>query len=321
MTKEWEKDAERLLGIPLHPLGEIDFFSFVNIRTHSDATPKAEAQHRLIGIQIQLTFSIVFGILSVYNLRRLIQQIVTHSYGFLDLFYFIPSSLGLVYAMIVMIASLTSHMNCRIIVWYAMTAISISMFCNSIIILYKTYLVLLSQRWVAICGTICILPQLFFSLIACKYSRITLEEYYGCFYNYDDLVSLCWFGIMIPSNILFSGIFSVVTYKHYKRYGSDAWKRLARDNIQIMSLVVLCNIICCIIAISKIGNHFSGKFYVVDWYTTSTILVKYVTKRRATNIYSNSAKNGPNDIYSMDVDVNNTKTNYSSRFAITTNYI
>ncbi|KAI9598351.1 hypothetical protein BDF19DRAFT_231660 [Syncephalis fuscata] len=222
MGDTWKVNATNLFGILLHPDGEMDFLGFVNRKQQNYETAKDEVQKRLTVVQFQMMLSVVLGTLFAYNLRRLLQHITVQSYSLLDLCYFIPSFLGIGYTMLAIVAALTNHLNCRIIVWYIMIAISFSMFCNSIVILYKTYIVLLSQRRVAICGTVCILPQLFFSLVACKHSYITLEKQGGCVFNYNTTVALYWFTMMIPSNILFSGIFSAVVYKHYKKYGSDA---------------------------------------------------------------------------------------------------
>jgi hypothetical protein len=70
---------------------------------------------------------------------------------------------------------------------------------------------------------------------------------------------------VVPLNVLFSTIFSHVAYKQYRLFGSDAWRRLAKDGIQTMCLVTACNIICGLIMIFEIGGDFSQLSVAVDW--------------------------------------------------------
>ena len=74
-----------------------------------------------------------------------------------------------------------------------------------------------------------------------------------------------WFGAAMPINVLFSSVFSHVAYKQYRIFGSDTWKRLTRDGIQTMCLVVACNVICVLILLFEIGGDLSEVSYAVDW--------------------------------------------------------
>ncbi|KAI9591163.1 hypothetical protein BDF19DRAFT_426546 [Syncephalis fuscata] len=98
MDTGWEAGAKKIFGIPLHPLGEIDFFSFVNSQSQDHETSKIEVRQRLAGIQLQLTISTILGSLFAYNLIRLAQKIRVQPHGFFYVCYFLPSFLGVGYA-------------------------------------------------------------------------------------------------------------------------------------------------------------------------------------------------------------------------------
>jgi hypothetical protein len=74
-----------------------------------------------------------------------------------------------------------------------------------------------------------------------------------------------WFTATIPINLLFSATFSIIAYRNYKQYGSDAWKRLAREGIQTMCLVVACNVFCALCIALQVVGDFSGMFFIFDW--------------------------------------------------------
>ncbi|KAI9591407.1 hypothetical protein BDF19DRAFT_426314 [Syncephalis fuscata] len=60
------------------------------------------------------------------------------------------------------------------------------------------------------------------------------------------------------------------------------WKRLARDGLQIMSMTVLCNTICCVAVVSRIGGDNADLFFIVDWVVIATLLAKHCKIMRKT---------------------------------------
>jgi hypothetical protein len=74
-----------------------------------------------------------------------------------------------------------------------------------------------------------------------------------------------WFGGVIPFNVLFSFVFSYAIYRQYHMFASDPWKRLIKDDIQTMSLMVLCTIICGACVILKVSGELSELFFHVEW--------------------------------------------------------
>ncbi|KAI9596804.1 WD40-repeat-containing domain protein [Syncephalis fuscata] len=139
-------------------------------------------------------------------------------------------------------------------------------------------------------GVFFILPQLTFLAIVIIFCPITLDDISGCVINYPHFLPWYWLGVAAPINAFFSAVFSYIAYRQYRLYGSDAWKRLARDGIQTMCLVVLCNVVCGICIIFKVGGNFSEMFFLADWSLNSTILVQHCSSMRRVKSLSNSKK-------------------------------
>ncbi|KAI9596908.1 hypothetical protein BDF19DRAFT_437177, partial [Syncephalis fuscata] len=153
--------------------------------------------------------------------------------------------------------------------------VSFTMIGNSLILLQKAYLVLFRQKWILYISTPFIMAQLFFAPIIICYSFFTLEEKVGCMDYYPRNFLWYWFLIDVPINILFSSIFCHVALKQYRLFGSEAWKNLARDGIQTMTLATSCNIICSILIITPLVEINSDSFFTVDWLIVTTILVNH----------------------------------------------
>jgi hypothetical protein len=76
---------------------------------------------------------------------------------------------------------------------------------------------------------------------------------------------LYWVAINVPFNVLFSTIFCYIAYAQYKLYGSDIWRRLARQGIQTMCLALLCNTVCAAIVVACNDKTDPDMLIAVDW--------------------------------------------------------
>jgi hypothetical protein len=54
-----------------------------------------------------------------------------------------------------------------------------------------------------------------------------------------------------------------------------AWKRLARDGIRTIGLIILCNFICMSAAATNVVDGASDYFFIIDWLITSTLLIHH----------------------------------------------
>ncbi|KAI9596913.1 hypothetical protein BDF19DRAFT_437188 [Syncephalis fuscata] len=193
-------------------------------------------------------------------------MVISRPYSIIFWCCFIPSVLGIINSLIGIFMLLNFFGNCRIMVWIILFNISFTMISNSLILLQKAYLVLCRQRWILYISTPFIMAQLFFAPIIIYYSFSTLEEKVGCIDYYPQPILWYWFLINVPINILFSYIFCHIALKQYRLFGSDAWKKLARDGIQAMTLATLCNTLFSIFSIMPISKAYSDDFFIIAWW-------------------------------------------------------
>ncbi|KAI9591406.1 hypothetical protein BDF19DRAFT_417172 [Syncephalis fuscata] len=133
----------------------------------------------------------------------------------------------------------------------------------------KAYLILSCPKWIIYIGTPLILAQLSFITVL-FYSIFTIEAKFGC--------------------IIIIQVYFRIALKQYRMFGSDMWKRLARDGLQIMSMTVLCNTICCASIAFRIGGDDADLFFIVDWMIVTTLLAKHCERMRKTRDESNRPK-------------------------------
>ncbi|KAI9591029.1 hypothetical protein BDF19DRAFT_456640 [Syncephalis fuscata] len=259
-STSWEDNADRLFGIPLHPLGEISMYDFVSEIPNDRKTTQA----RLWSFYLQLFSNYIIAALFARNALiaiRMIRKCPHILSGWCCLF---PSVFGVMLGVIGLIITF-GNASCRPIAWYAITVMPIANTFNSAIVLQKAYIVLLKKRWILIVGFLFMLPQLAFAPLALMYSFVTVDAKSFCVVHYSSFIPMYWFGFNIPINIFFSAIFIYVAYKQYQQHGTESWRKLMRNGIQVMCLVALCNLICVICAISNATGNSSAMFFIADW--------------------------------------------------------
>ncbi|KAI9594236.1 hypothetical protein BDF19DRAFT_445290 [Syncephalis fuscata] len=204
----------------------------------------AKQRLRLFGIQFLLVVDIIIFLIFVRNL------IITTKWLYYDL---VAYNIAL---LIVTCMFIGLPINCRITIRLFQFNMGFIMVCNGLILLQKVYLALCRQKWI-----------LYISTPSRRKSWL-----------YDLLPSFFlwyWFAINVPINILFSIIFCHIALKQYRLFGSEAWKKLARDGIQTMFLVTLCSIICSIIVILLKDKINADTFFIIDYVVVTTILVNH----------------------------------------------
>ncbi|KAI9597807.1 hypothetical protein BDF19DRAFT_420684 [Syncephalis fuscata] len=245
---KWLVNATYVLGIPLHPLGEIDPSVLIE-RESQTKTPK----DCLEGLQRQVLINIVLAWIFFNNLGIAFKMIKSRPRVLSGWFCIISPIFGITWVMCVMLAMSYIYLTCRMAIWYLAFGLAISSMCNSAIILQKAYLILLRKRW------------------------------RGCTFYYPYYLPWIWMGIEAPSQLMFTTIFAYVAHQQYRMFGSDAWRRLAREGIQVMCLAMLCKLVCGAIIIFDAFGDLSEIFVLVDWVTSSTILIRHCNgTRRAT---------------------------------------
>ncbi|KAI9596834.1 hypothetical protein BDF19DRAFT_436956 [Syncephalis fuscata] len=247
LKEEWKQNATSILGIRLHPLGEISLPDFV-----LESADDRELTHiKLTGIYRQLIFNLLAAHLFVYNSCLAFKMILAQRRSFPGWLCLIPAVMGMGAGLLAALSIFPTGLNCR---------------------------------------KISCVPQLLPMYFGWASSPVTIKADTGCIVHYSYQFPWYWFGLTAPINAFFSAIFAHVAYKQYRTFGSDAWKRLTRDGIRTMCLVVLCNIFCATGIIIKLGGMFSEMFLLVDWLFTSTILVNHCYSMRKAIALSNRPK-------------------------------
>ncbi|KAI9591179.1 hypothetical protein BDF19DRAFT_456083, partial [Syncephalis fuscata] len=270
-ANEWIRNATKLWGNPAHPLGEVSILDFYMMASNSIE----DQRNQWFGSKTQI---ITIPVLSFIILRNFIisfKMVIARPYILVSWCCLVPTVLGILTGLMIMLMELGSVFNCRHTIWFIGFGISISYFCNSLILLQKAYLIFDRQKWVAYVGIPLTLSHLVYGFLIVFYSFSLLTADSGCVFNYPPFFLWYWFGTAVLINLLFSSIFYYVALQQYRQYGLDAWKRLARDGIQAMCLAVLCNIICCICIIFHIVGGNTDLLFLADWVLVSTILIRH----------------------------------------------
>ncbi|KAI9594996.1 hypothetical protein BDF19DRAFT_443106 [Syncephalis fuscata] len=242
--EKWRENATKLLGVPLHPLGELNPYDAVVKKTDGQEPVEKVVRQRMFMFQVQLFFNMLLLFAFLYISYISAKLIVKRKSNIAAWCNFISSILGASVGIVYMLMMLSSYGNCRIFAWYILTTGIIGTMCNTTAVLQRAYLALGGKGWVAMVGILLILPESSFAFYTIATSYTGTDDAGGCVCIYDNFTAPLWFMVIMPINILFSTIFCYVTYTQYCKFGLDAWRRLARDGIQSMCLIVICNILC-----------------------------------------------------------------------------
>ncbi|KAI9596835.1 hypothetical protein BDF19DRAFT_436961 [Syncephalis fuscata] len=271
---DWRHNATRQWGIPLHPSGELYLYDYAALRDDRLST-----QQLLLSIYFELSVDLMMSTLFAQNFFKAAVMIIRQPNFLSGWCCIIPAFLGAGWGVGVVLY-LLGQTSCRPVVWFFVFATSISSISNNIIILQKAYIVLIKQKLILVIGALFMIPQMVFMFVFLSSSWVTTNVQGGCAIHYAPSIPYYWFALSIPINVLFSTLFSYVAYKQYTTFGTEAWKRLAREGIQTMCLVVICNIICATCLLLEVGGQFVDMFFVADWLITSTILVYHCSTAR-----------------------------------------
>ncbi|KAI8050942.1 hypothetical protein BDF22DRAFT_114314 [Syncephalis plumigaleata] len=233
----WQVNATQLFGILLHPDGEVDTFKFMVENVKID-----DPNHPVLGTWRQLLFVMIVVTLFASNLPIALRMVFKRPKQLVGWFCLTPPVFALIWGFFSSIGLLYEMANCRQIVWLLAFSLTLSSISNSGIMLQKAYLIMFRQRWVLIVGIIFILPQISIFILTWEICPVTYDVNRGCTFYYPYYLPLIWMAVEAPSCVMFSLIFSYVAYKQYKLFGSDVWKRLARDGILLMCTAILCKL-------------------------------------------------------------------------------
>ncbi|KAI9596859.1 hypothetical protein BDF19DRAFT_324506 [Syncephalis fuscata] len=318
--QELGTNATTWLGIRLDPLGELYIYDFVSGKLENYELSRETVQARLLGVQQQIAYHLIVSIFFTRNLFVAIKALRFRLSNLSGWCCLTVSSLGFGFLVYTVLLGTVYEMACRPLSWYILCAMNLSNVFNTIILLHKAYLALLRPYWVLISGFLFIALQLGYLISTIIISPFTIKEYIGCVFNYTKAQSYVWLATVFPVNTFFSAIFSYVAYKQYRNFGSDAWKRLAKDGIQTMCLVILCNLVCGTLIISEVLKKFAENLFVFDWVFTSTILVNHCENVSRTIESFTATNNRSKELNTTQMDMKETITTYHGRIRGATHF-
>ncbi|KAI9591438.1 hypothetical protein BDF19DRAFT_271431 [Syncephalis fuscata] len=268
---DWVNSDIKQWGARLHPLGEMNIFDFFMEATGDIANQRL----RLFGIQSLVLVDVIMFSIFVRNLVIVGRMVISRPRNMISWCCLIPSAFGIVNGIVAISMYTDLPINCRTMIWIVGFSMSSAMICNSLILLQKVYLVLFRQKWILYISIPVIISQLAFPFLLIYHSFISLEEKEGCTFYYPPFFLWYWFSVNAPINVVFSAIFCRVALKQYRLFGSEAWKKLARDGIQTMFLATLCNIVCSIFIILFKSIVNADTLFFVDYVVVTTILINH----------------------------------------------
>ncbi|KAI9597843.1 hypothetical protein BDF19DRAFT_434619 [Syncephalis fuscata] len=268
---EWIKNATYFWGIPLNPRGEIILEELYN-KTFNDL------EQERIQLSNILNYCILSTIISYLFMRNFIvsaKAVIMYRRLLAPWCCLIAALPSMAFPLQNVLFLFEIRVSCRTTVWYGWFSISTAQFFYSIILLQKAYLIVSRRKWILYTGIPLILPRLSFGFVIMFSSFATMDDTGACNIYYDLFIPYYWFGATVTINMILFFIFCNAAYKQYRKFGSRAWKKLARDGIQAMTMVIVCNITCCLLVIFQVNDDRCDMFFWLDWAITATLLVNH----------------------------------------------
>ncbi|KAI9591761.1 hypothetical protein BDF19DRAFT_248264 [Syncephalis fuscata] len=261
-------NATYLWGIFLHPSGETSILDFIL----EPADNVVAVQKRSFGFLLQVACFILAGCVFIHNFNISRKLVALQSSSLSGWCCLISSIIGIIISALFGLAIYEPKLNCRVLIWTFGITRSIANVCHSIIMHHRAYLALCQQRWVLIGGIILNFFHIGNMLVSIIYSFVTIDASFGCIIYYNQILPYLTALSNAPFNGFCFGIFTYITYIQYKKHGLNSWRYLARNGIQTMLLILICNFSCDIIILLELIGIYSEIFFVIDWIIVLTIL-------------------------------------------------
>ncbi|RKP09139.1 hypothetical protein THASP1DRAFT_29061 [Thamnocephalis sphaerospora] len=285
LAENWEANATRQWGIPLHPLGELDAVSYV-MQAQGNIM---EMRTRTRGVFIQLLVNTLLAYMFAHNFTLAMRMAYRRPCILAGWYCLLQAVTGLLYTITVMLYAVSGGLSCRHGLWILGIEVAISSICINIALLQKAYLVHNHSKWLLVTGVILLLPQplvvyFFWTSPAIMVPVVACLSYYPSYFPWIKLA------LDAPINVLFSVAFLVAVYRQHRLFGSAAWARLVSNGIQTMCIVVVSNIACMLAAVLEVFGLFSVIFMPLNWAITSMLLVHHCTSMRVASAGSHTPR-------------------------------
>ncbi|KAI9591516.1 hypothetical protein BDF19DRAFT_454672 [Syncephalis fuscata] len=157
------------------------------------------------------------------------------------------------------------------------------------------------SRTLLVAGIVLMLPQPFLIYVVWRLGSATMDPIAGCSAILPVYFPWLKFGLDVSLNIVFSAAFINVVYRHYRLFGSEAWKQLTEDGVRTMCLIILSNIVCLFIVTFKFIGNTSETWWIADWAITSVLLVNHTKDIRNGLALTHSGQTNHNTIASSQL--------------------
>ncbi|KAI8052859.1 hypothetical protein BDF22DRAFT_490429 [Syncephalis plumigaleata] len=199
---------------------------------------------------------------------------------------------------------LTENATCSTFAWATLFAITISsMICN-LMLFERAYFACQRNIWFTILGVILItVPGPIYVATSWLTSSALLSEKHACYLKYPPFLPYVRLAVDLPSNIVFSIVFSIVVYRQYRKHPDECWKELGRNGILTMLMVVVSNFICFFLGVANTFAESSSLVYMVDWVVTMTLLTEstrclyFIAETNASKNRSSRRTPGQDDMF------------------------
>ncbi|KAI8049210.1 hypothetical protein BDF22DRAFT_699967 [Syncephalis plumigaleata] len=259
-------------------------------------------QRRSKGVHIQLIIIVVLLVMFVRNTFCTIRLLISNAYKLAHWCCFITTFTGILFlGGIALPHHLPGGPSCNVVIWTAISGMTVSTMSINSVLLERAYLANQRNKWFLAAGILLILPAPMLLLIAWLHVTPTYNPSSGCYIVFPLLFPYFRLLIDAPPNLVFSVAFSLVIYRQYKRYGDRCWRRLAKEGISTMLLVILSNLICMLCNIFSVFGEATDVLFIVDWWITSTLLVESTRRIESSQRHGSSSDSSGTALRTADI--------------------
>ncbi|RKP27533.1 hypothetical protein SYNPS1DRAFT_26814 [Syncephalis pseudoplumigaleata] len=248
-----------------------------------------EYQRRSVGVHMQLLSIMALLFMFMFNAYRSIQMTFKRSHKVSSWCCLVSTMTGVAY---VGGAALNHHMpygpSCRTVVWAAIIGMTIATMAMNTLLLERAYLAHQRNRFLLVFGIFLILPAPTLIYRAWIEVEAKFSPASGCYAKYPASFPSFRLLIDLPPNVVFTCAFVMVIYQQYRRYGDRCWKRLARNGIVTMMLVVVSNLTCMLCNVFNAFGEVSDVLFIVDWAITSTLVVENTYRMTSSRLHTST---------------------------------
>ncbi|KAI9597997.1 hypothetical protein BDF19DRAFT_261752 [Syncephalis fuscata] len=282
-------------------------------------------RRRYLAINYQILFGVIMVFILLRNTYRAGYVVFAYSRKLAPWCCLAMNLVGVLLSVFISIPSIALGIaSCNTLAWAVIAGVTISSAITNAVLFERAYLACNRPMWFLILGIIMIGGSGPAYVITVWYSSTPrYNEMHGCYLKYPAYLPYVRLSLDLPFNVIFSVIFSMVIYRHYKRYQEDCWKKLAKDGALTMLLVVASNIICFIVGATRMLEEASDLLYVADWIITATLLVNniYNLHMMPQSYGTTKLRNKPTTTSKVSIEDQTTTRNRFGVTGITTTYI